>query len=121
MSNSSVRTSKQDKVLKGTLDLLEDNNNKLNVIAQIDIFITSLMSNPINENDVKRIVNMCKEFLVNSHSIVMNSLPKINVDTKKIIEVLHCMESQLSDNSDDDINYFEIKDVSMTLFFSIQT
>ena len=60
MESESVQNSKQDKVLKGTLEIIKDNNNKLLLIEKIDLFLDGLKSTPMNENDIVCLLKSCK-------------------------------------------------------------
>ena len=44
MESESVQNSKQDKVLKGTLEITKDNNKKLLLNEKIDLFLDGLKS-----------------------------------------------------------------------------
>ena len=61
MESESVQNSKQDKVLKGTLEIINDNNNKLLLNDKIDAFLDGLKSTPMNENEVVCLLKSCKD------------------------------------------------------------
>ena len=103
MESESVQNSKQDKVLKGTLEIIKDNNNKLLLIEKIDLFLDGLKSTPMNENEVVCLLKSCKDNFKLSHDTVKNSLPKVNTETKGIIDALRRIESQSANNRHDPI------------------
>ena len=98
MESESVQNSKQDKVLKGTLEITNDNNNKLLLNDKIDAFLDGLKSTPMNENEVVCLLKSCKDNFKLSHDTVNNSLPKVNTETKGIIDALRRIKSQSPNN-----------------------
>ena len=100
MASSNFRRSKQDKLLEGTLNILKDNNKKLDVINKLMYFIDCLSNVPMNENDVVNIMTMCNDYLKQSHSLMLVNLPYVNSEVKEIIDVLNRIERQ----SDNDID-----------------
>ena len=88
MESESVQNSKQDKVLKGTLEIINDNNNKLLINDKIDKFLDGLKSTPMNENEVVCLLKSCKDNFKLSYDTVNNSLPKVNTETNGIIDAL---------------------------------
>ena len=67
--SSNTPTTLNDKQIIGTIAMLKDNNAKLEIIDKIKMFQTTLISTPINENDVKSIVSLCLEHLQSSHMV----------------------------------------------------
>ena len=58
---------------------------------------------PNNENDILSIVEMCKEYFQQLHDIDKNSLPKINCESKQIIDTLCKVESRVPNSGYDAI------------------
>ena len=103
MASSNFRRSKQDKLLEGTLNILKDNKKKLDVINKLMCFIDCLSNVPMNENDVVNIMTMCKDYLKQSHSMMLVNLPFVNSEVKEIIDVLNRIERQSDNDIDDEV------------------
>ena len=57
----------------------------------------------MNENDVMCVISMCKEYLQQSHDVVELNLPKINRETKEIVQALNRIDpDQHSENTMDE-------------------
>ena len=100
MASSNFRRSKQDKLLEGTLNILKDNNKKLDVMNKLMCFVDCLNNAPMNENDSVNVMTMCKDYLKKSHSLMLVNLSYVNSEVKEIIDVLNRIERQ----SDNDID-----------------
>ena len=73
-------------------------------------FIDCLNNAPMNENDVVNIMTMCKDYLKQSHSLMLVNLPYVNSEVKEIIDVLNRIERQ----SDNDIDNQVANNLSST-------
>ena len=73
-------------------------------------FIDCLNNAPMNENDAVNIMTMCKDYLKQSHSLMLVNLPYVNSEVKEIIDVLNRIERQ----SDNDIDNQVANNLSST-------
>ena len=103
---NTIRKSNEDNLIAGTIATHRDNENKLKTINDLQSFLDSLSSVPMNENDVVTLIKSCKNHLSTSHGVVCDNLSKVNRGAKEVIESLRrieCSETfKLSSNNDND-------------------
>ena len=66
----------------------KDKNCKLDTTENLNDYLTILSFVVINENDVSRLINLCKNHLQQLHEVVTIDLPKINTETKQTINAM---------------------------------
>ena len=67
MTTDPLRRSKQDKFLEGTIKILKDNKEKIDIVNKLVYFIECLKTAPMNENDIVKTMTMCKDYLKRSY------------------------------------------------------
>ena len=109
MSVNTIRKSNEDNLIAGTIAMYRDNENKLKIINDLQSFLDSLSTIPMNENDVVALIKSCKNHLSTSHAVVRDNLSKVNRGAKAVVESLRrikCDEciTTSSNNDNDKIN-----------------
>jgi len=87
--------STQDKQIIGTIAVLLDNKNKLDMIKKLDDFSKAFNSGLLAENGFEDIITVCKEHLENSYKTVKEAMPRVNPDSVDIIDALNRVDSNL--------------------------
>ena len=98
-----ARSSQQDKLLEGTAKILKDNDDKKDLINELDCLCDSLKTTPMNENDVISTMTLCKDDLQRSHDVVNQNLPSMNNKVKGTIYAFKRIISQSKDETNDKI------------------
>ena len=68
---------------------------------KIDVFIKSLKSSPLYENDVISILSTWKAHLQQSHNVVKDTFHKVRNDTNEVVDVLDLIEVQPPNNGEE--------------------
>ena len=78
MNVNTIRKSYEDKLIAGTIATHLDNENKIKILNELQTFLDSISSFPMNENDVVSLIKSCKKHLVTSHSVACDNLSNMN-------------------------------------------
>ena len=88
MREETPRKINGDNSMPGTNSTHGNNTSKLNAVSKLDECVSTLRSCAFDENYAMPMIKMCKDHLQKSHDVVNINLPKVNTETKEIINAI---------------------------------